>query len=582
MIYLDVDTAITVPVNVCPLTDDTDFKTRETAIAYNAAGMDLVWNFITTAGVITQTAVTPTTAGDYDWSHIGDGMYKIEIPASGGASINNDTEGFGWFSGVCTGVLPWRGPTIGFRAAGINDKLIDSAFSATRGLAGTALPDAVSDGPGGVVISDAGGLDIDSKLANTNEVTAARMGALTDWLDGGRLDLLLDTLLSRLSAARAGYLDNLNTGGLVASQSDVQGITQAQRVRVLPPPQMERPDSGSTSFRIWIYAYNSQHEAEDLDSNPTVTIENNTGTDRSANLGTVTKPGATTGQYYVDYTVADDHAIESLIVKVVATEGGQAVGFAQPTHVVDTTAVDFTSADRSKLDAIHGKIPSKPYLTGSDSADGSGYATATELAKVPKSDGSASWNETAAAQIQTKATDALNEYDPPTKAEMDARTIVSANYATALALSTVSTNVVTLMNRMGSFAGSGVNTVLGMFKALLSKGASTPSDVGGTFDASTDSVEAIRDRGDTAWPTATGFSTHSAADVAAAVMAGGDVDGFSLEQAQKLLLAAAAGQLAGAGTTEITILAADGSKIRITASVDEDGNRTALTLDASG
>lgn len=125
MISLDVDTAVTVPVNVMPLLDDTDFKTRETAIAYNAAGMDLVWNFITSAGVITQTAVTPTTSGVYDWTHVGDGMYKIEIPASGGASINNDTEGYGWFSGVVTGVLPFRGPTVRFRAAALNDALCD-------------------------------------------------------------------------------------------------------------------------------------------------------------------------------------------------------------------------------------------------------------------------------------------------------------------------------------------------------------------------------------------------------------------------------------------------------------------------
>lgn len=161
MIYLDVDTAITVPVNTVALTDDTDFKSREIAIAYDQAGMDLVWNFITSAGVITQTAVTPTTGGDYDWSHVGDGMYKIEIPASGGGSINNDTEGYGYFTGICTGVLAWRGPTIGFRAAGLNDLLCDSAYSATRGLTGTALPGAAADAAGGLPISDDGGLDMD-------------------------------------------------------------------------------------------------------------------------------------------------------------------------------------------------------------------------------------------------------------------------------------------------------------------------------------------------------------------------------------------------------------------------------------
>jgi len=194
-IYMDVDVALSgVPVNLLPLIDDTDFKTREVAIAYNQAGMDLVWNFVTTAGVYTQTAVTPTTAGVYDWTHKGDGMYSIEIPASGGGSINNDTEGFGWFSGYCTGVLPWRGPTICFRAAGINNLLIDSAYSATRGLSGTALPAADADAAGGLPISDAGGLALDTQLANTHEITAARMGALTDWIDGGRLDLLLDNI----------------------------------------------------------------------------------------------------------------------------------------------------------------------------------------------------------------------------------------------------------------------------------------------------------------------------------------------------------------------------------------------------
>jgi hypothetical protein len=172
MIYIDVDAAVTVPVNIMPLTDDTDFKTRETAIAYNEAGMDLVWNFVTPNGTITQTAVTPTTAGDYDWTHIGDGMYKIEIPASGGASINNDTEGVGYFTGVCTGVLPWRGPDIVFRAAGINDKLIESPYDTTRGLAGTALPAAAADAAGGLLITAAGSADIDTLISTANTTAA--------------------------------------------------------------------------------------------------------------------------------------------------------------------------------------------------------------------------------------------------------------------------------------------------------------------------------------------------------------------------------------------------------------------------
>ena len=124
-LFVDVDAAVTVPVNLYPLTDNGDFITQETTIAYNAAGMALKWNFQTTAGVTSQVAVTPTTAGDYDWLHNGGAMYEIEIPASGGASINNDAEGFGWFTGICDGVLSWAGPKIGFRAAALNNSLID-------------------------------------------------------------------------------------------------------------------------------------------------------------------------------------------------------------------------------------------------------------------------------------------------------------------------------------------------------------------------------------------------------------------------------------------------------------------------
>jgi hypothetical protein len=189
-IWMDVDTALSeVPVNVMPLIDDTDFKTIEDAVAYNAAGMALFWHFVTTAGVYNNgVAVTPTAAGDYDWTdHGAHGIYTIEIPASGGASINNDTEGFGWFSGKATGVLPWRGPVIGFRAAAINDALIDSAWSATRGLAGTALPNAAADAAGGLVISDAGGLDIDTRLdaAVSSRLAPTTAGRTLDVSTGG-------------------------------------------------------------------------------------------------------------------------------------------------------------------------------------------------------------------------------------------------------------------------------------------------------------------------------------------------------------------------------------------------------------
>jgi hypothetical protein len=174
-IWIDVDTALTeVPVNIMPLVDPTDFTTIEESIAYNETGMDLNWHFVTPNGSLTQTNVTPTTAGTHDWTHQGNGMYTLEIPDTGG-TINNDTEGIGWFTGVTSECLPFRGPVIGFRASGINDLLIEDTFSATRGLAGTALPNAAADAAGGLIISDAGGLDADAMATDCNDLNDTKI-----------------------------------------------------------------------------------------------------------------------------------------------------------------------------------------------------------------------------------------------------------------------------------------------------------------------------------------------------------------------------------------------------------------------
>jgi len=95
----------------------------------------------------------------------------------------------------------------------------------------TALPNAAADAGGGLPISDAGGLDIDAKLANTNEITVARMGALTDWINGGRLDLLLDALQTDLDNSTDGLgalkalIDTVNTD--LANSTDGLGALKA-------------------------------------------------------------------------------------------------------------------------------------------------------------------------------------------------------------------------------------------------------------------------------------------------------------------------------------------------------------------
>lgn len=97
--FIPVDTAIVVTVG--PLIDDTDFKTLETAIAYNATGMSV--DLVKSSGTAsTKTDLTLTTGGTQDWTHLGNGIYEVEITAA-----QNDTEGNLQVVGVADGVLPF-------------------------------------------------------------------------------------------------------------------------------------------------------------------------------------------------------------------------------------------------------------------------------------------------------------------------------------------------------------------------------------------------------------------------------------------------------------------------------------------
>lgn len=85
------------------------------------------------------------------------------------------------------------------------------------------------------------------------------------------------------------------------------------------------------------------------------------------------------------------------------------------------------------------------------------------------------------------------------------------------------------------------------------------------------------------WTTASGtvLEAYEEFQAAGAALAAGDVDGYTLEESLRVILASAAGRLSGAETDEVAIWAADGSKPRIEAAVDRLGNRVTVTLDVS-
>lgn len=135
------------------------------------------------------------------------------------------------------------------------------------------------------------------------------------------------------------------------------------------------------------------------------------------------------------------------------------------------------------------------------------------------------WNNLSTAQVNAEADTALSDifleqlfaadYDPATPPgvstarlnEMVESNSGVARYTTAALVNAPSgtggdasaANQTTILNRIGSFTGTGDNTALGFFQSLMRSDVAESSDIGGTFDSATDSLQAIRDRGDAAW-----------------------------------------------------------------------------------
>lgn len=175
---------------------------------------------------------------------------------------------------------------------------------------------------------------------------------------------------------------------------------------------------------------------------------------------------------------------------------------------------------------------------------------------------------------------------------------LAANVITAAATAADFTTEI----QSGLATAAALATVDGVVDSIL---VDTTAMKGATFDTSTDSLEAIRNRGDAAWVTATGFSTLDAAGVRTAVgLASANLDtqlaalptagavadavhdevvdgAYTFRESTRLQNSAMWAKLSGAATTSVVIRDVSDSKDRITATVDADGNRTAITLDAS-
>lgn len=280
--------------------DSTD-GTPETGVVYNTAGIDLWYRREgeSVSSITEATLAALTTAHtDGGFLHISHGEYRLDLPDAAFATGAEYVD----FGGTVTGMI-----VLGGRVRLIDVNLEDSVRA---GL--TAMPNAAADAAGGLPISDAGGLDmdaiakagdnmgtvssvtgnVDGSVASVtdkagfslstsgilaiwhqaasaivsagtigklfvDEITSARMATLTDWIDGGRLDLLLDDVpttseFEARTLAAADYFDpaadtvaNVTTVATTTTNTDMRGTDDAALASVATEARLSELDAAT-------------------------------------------------------------------------------------------------------------------------------------------------------------------------------------------------------------------------------------------------------------------------------------------------------------------------------------------------
>ena len=298
--------------------------------------------FAASQTVITSASNTPGYAG-VDWSKIGNATSTValtnttistsQVVASVAAAVtvgtNNDKTGYS-----LTQAFPANFATLGINASGHVSRvtLVDTTTTNT----------------------DMRGTDNAMLAASYTAPDNAGIG----------------TLLTRMTASRALYLDNLNVGGPVASQSDINALNQSasRRLILTTLQQLERPESGSTSYQIEARTFDGDGAAVNADSTPTLTATGILSGSLAGNLSSATNPA--TGVYRWTYSVSNTATQEQIRFDLSAVLSASTFTIAAFSSVVDLVSATWTSTDATRLAAIYNKLPSRAYLTGATSSTG--------------------------------------------------------------------------------------------------------------------------------------------------------------------------------------------------------------------
>ena len=139
----------------------------------------------------------------------------------------------------------------------------------------------------------------DTRLANLDATVSSRLPTSDITLSGGAVTVGTNN-------DKSGYA--LSASGIAAVQSglatsaEVTSIQNNTRCVRSVPSVIERPDSGTVSYRIELCLYDEIGNMEAPDSAPTIALVDQAGTDLSARLDSTTMTLVSTGKYRAVYT----------------------------------------------------------------------------------------------------------------------------------------------------------------------------------------------------------------------------------------------------------------------------------------
>ena len=725
MTYKPVDTAIVMVVGPC--IDDTDFKSLEEAIAYDAGGMDVSLIVEKTDGTTAVTAITLTTGGTSDWTHKDGGYYEIEVTAA-----QNAEEGIAYVRGVCTGVLPfesihynvvkaniydslikgtdvlktdvtqWLGtavtaniagqPTVDITRIGASTQslidlkdFVDSGYDpATNKVQGVVLVDTTTTNTdlvsAAAVVNewetqsqaDPTGFHVNVKEVNGTAQTAndnsADINAIlidtdelqTDWVNGGRLDLLLDaipttamrgtdnaalaatallnttwtdakaafldhsiatvdtnldTLLTRITAARAGYLDNLSAGAVALAATALTDVTWTDAKAVFLDHSIATVDTVADGIQTDLdNATDGLGALKALIDTVDGIVDNillDTGTD-----GVLLAATATSAQLVGD---AWDEILSGATHNIVGSAGRRvreigAFAIESGTAQAGTSQNITLAATASAIDGTYNR--NLVVLTDNTGVGQTrtivDYDGTTKVAVIDRD-----WRTTpdATTSYQVTADNTPLVVDQGVARAGTSTTITLRTYAS-------SSNDIYLCNVVAIIAGTGrgqarligayngtskVATICGdnwitnpdttSVYVLMPYGTTCTSCIG-TYALGLINTECDTALTDYDPPTRTEATTDKDAiitevnanetkidalnDITVADIIASIADGsYDLQEMMRIMFAALSGKSSGGGTTTLTFRDSGDAKNRITAIVNSSGDRTAMTLDAT-